>query len=205
MIISGIISGVPAHLGPLKKHERPFSPPHIVGTRALAANRVKARRRFHKEFFRWFAQNHDRFAVGLQLVMRVDEFAEFKFVGFHPGLSLMVDRKNELSVTFEHHGYFWDVIKEFWAYPRRVPGGYLDVSLLDEFRTVMPSKRHIFKVGIFESLLSWVNETLVNIAGIEVHGEPHAGTWAKLVTPDIVDYRRAHGDDCGDIINARTS
>ena len=203
MLLMPALTGITGDWGPWKKHERPFKPPHVASQKVLDSGRVKARRRILKEFFRWYVSNRHRFAFKLQLEQRVDEWVEFSFIGLNPAITAtFVARSGEIEVRIKHDwqgGSYqsWDIIGNSWAWPEKVAGrrGYIDVSLLEKYRKLRPSRLAIWTHGIFEDFLVWVNEKLANAYGIELRGERDMWSDGKLILhSEIEAYRAEHGE-----------
>ncbi len=185
------ITGLNGPTGPWKKRQRPCLPPHVAGAKALAANKVKARRKLHKAFLRWFAENRHRFAIDIKIEKRLDEWIEFGFVGINPAIrAYLMARSGDLEVRVEYGNQSWDIIADFCAWPEAVKDGYLDSSLLEEARQVLPSRRVIWELGIFKPLLDWVNGPLALANWIEMRGEHNRWSNATLLMtaePDTVE------------------
>lgn len=67
-----------------------------------------------------------------------------------------------------------------YAWPKRVAGGYIDGSLLEEYQVLRPSREEIWTVGIYEDFLAWVNEDLASARWIEISGRDNQWAAAKL-------------------------
>ena len=75
----------------------------------------------------------------------------------------------------------WDSWLWLDVYPCRVVGGWVNNSLLGEYRTVHPTMETMWQADMFEPLLSWINETLSRATHLALWGRAHAATEAYLV------------------------
>lgn len=172
MLLMSGMTGIPGMEGRWKKRQRPYQPPHVVGAKAFAANRISVRRRLHKAFFAWFAVNRHRFAIDLKIEKRVDEWVEVSFVGINPAITAHLSAQvHEMEILVEFPNEDANILLDFWALPMSVPGGYIDRSLLPEYRELLPSRERIWELGIFEPFIEWINGTLAKAYWVELRGK----------------------------------
>ena len=175
------ITGLWGYGGPRKRHCQPHEPPHLVSSKAVAAGRVGSRRKVHKLFWQWLVCNRHRFLIDLKVEQREDRWIDFSFVGINPALTAcFLGRQQEIEIWVTLDGERVDNIFSAYAWPKRVADGYIDVSLLEEYRVLRPSREEIWTLGIYEDFLAWVNEDLAPARWIEISGERDRWSSAKL-------------------------
>ena len=167
MLLSSTFTGIEATPDRnRKKREAPDAPPHVVRPKAVWGGKVKARRRLQREFFHWLAANRERFSIGLRIEKRTDRVVAWSFHGINPVISGVLS--HDISIFAGDGDDWWDIIADFWAQPKKVEGGYIDVSLLKEYQRLVPDRQKLWRDGIFEPFIEWVNETLAKAQQLEV-------------------------------------
>lgn len=142
--------------------------------------RLRARRRAHKAFIRWYAENEPRFAIRLAVIKRTDVTI---FMGFR-GISGIINAAltdDEISVSVDWNGTCWDHLRFFETFPERVAGGYACRLCDKDTRPIFPRREALWRAEVFEAFLEWVNEELANAVAVSISGTPDRTTWAKLV------------------------
>jgi hypothetical protein len=141
------------------------------------------RRRFHNDFFRWYAASEGKFAIKLELLKRTDRALEIGFCNISRVLTAYaVD--GEISIPVDWHDINWDIIQWFEASPRRFQGGYVCDLCPEDSRPVYSSREEFWRIEVFEPFLAWVNDDLAKAEAVSVSGTPGSMTWARLVRID---------------------
>ena len=147
---------------------------------------LHCRRRMHKAFLKWHAENQARFVVRLELLKRTDDCLDIGFRGISRVLSATVT-DDEIIVAVNWDGICWDLLQDFETYPKRVPGGYVCRECPANIRPVFPSRSGLWRAEVFEPFLQWVNQDLARAEAVSISGTRGRMTWASLV--------RRPGDD----------
>ena len=142
--------------------------------------RLKCRRKYHRAFARWYAENEQRFAVKLRLLKRTDTILHIAFCRVTTILTASVmDYEIDVDAVFDCT--HWDQILWLDARTKRVPGGYVCDLCPEDARVTYPTREAIWQTEIFEPFLEWVNDHLMNAVALSVSGTPDRATWARLV------------------------
>jgi hypothetical protein len=76
----------------------------------------------------------------------------------------------------------WDLIVDFDAEPRRVPGGFVGGLCPTDARPIFPTRAARWTDEIFQPFLDRVNEDLATARSVGLYGKPDHGMWAKLLS-----------------------
>lgn len=143
---------------------------------------IHVRPRIQRAFFRWLAENSQRFAVPIRISRRTDQRIEITFVGINPILSISLSKEIWVCVTWENE--IWDCLCNFEADPQHVKKGYICKFCDPEMREIFPDREALWRDHLFEPLLEWVNTDLVQASYIRLNstdGNDKGSTWAKLI------------------------
>ena len=169
----------------MKKKHTPYNPPHTILMKNFELGKIKCRRRFHRDFFKWYIINKSRFMVKLTIKYKSDYIIIFSFQGYNPSLEVKLCSRHEIEINVIHNGVFYDSIRCCWAWPQSVTGGYIDVSLLEDCQQKWPSRQKIWELGVFEDFLKWVNNKLYNSSWIKIEYKENSWSSARLVADNI--------------------
>lgn len=89
---------------------------------------------------------------------------------------------NEITVSVESQGTYWDTILDLDASPKRIPGGYVCDFCPAQDRPVFPSPEALWRDHLFEPFLEWINNDLAKADAISITGTPDWIGSARLIT-----------------------
>lgn len=141
---------------------------------------LKRRRRWQKAFFEWYGDNEERFAIKLELLRRTDTHLDVGFRGISRVITACIIC-DEITISVEWQGFFWDILRDFETYPQRVPNGYVCSECPEDNRPVFSSREALWRAEVFEPFLKWVNHDLANAVAVSISGTPDEASWARLV------------------------
>ena len=143
-------------------------------------HRRHSRRRFHRAFFRWYEANEHRFLIKLELLRRTDRSLEIGFSQMNLALGAWLSH-NEIQIVVSWAGTFWDFLRDFETFPKRVPGGYVCDQCPADTRTTFATRQALWHDEVFEPFLQWINGDLARASALSISGTAHDATWAKLI------------------------
>jgi hypothetical protein len=142
------VAAIPVSKEPLRYTD------HHVAIRDPAArckpwpHRLHCRRRAHRAFVQWYAENEERFAVKLELLKRTDTCLEIGFCGFNHIVAATLAH-DEISIPVIWDDTDWDVLHWFETYPKRVPHGCVCDQCPEDDRPVFPSRDALWCAEVF--------------------------------------------------------
>lgn len=160
---------------------------HTKTVRPIKFRRMarKVRPRIQRAFFRWLAENRQRFFVPIQITKRTDRRIEISFVGLNPVVSVLLT--NEIGVSVIWGNEFWDYLSCFEVNPLHVENGYICTFCVSEIHEIFPDREALWCDHLFEPFLEWVNSTLVPASHIGLYGTLNSCTYAELKKADALN------------------
>jgi hypothetical protein len=142
--------------------------------------RLHCRRRSHRAFLQWYAENRENFAIDLELLKRTDTRLHIGFRKISQIITATL-AYDAISIAAVWDGHCWDMLHFFETYPKRVPNGYVCDQCPENDRPVFSSREALWRAEVFEPFLEWVNRDLANAVAVSISGTPNSFTWAGLV------------------------
>ena len=146
------------------------------------------RRRIQRAFYLWLMASYGKFAIPVTVSRRRDLFLECRLAGITSALKITLT-SYDLVVAAEINGECWDLLACFEADPKKIQERY-ECSLCDpETRSTHLSREAIWRDGIFEPFLNWVNDTLAKCEWLAFYqNKPSGSSWAKIgMAPDKME------------------
>jgi hypothetical protein len=143
-------------------------------------HRKHCRPEIQKAFFLWYHENEQRFAIKLKLLRCTDRMLEIGFCLVAPVVTAWLTR-TEIEIVVNWEDTFWDFLRCFETFPKRVTGGYVCDQCPKDSRPTFPSRYALWCAEVFEPFLQWVNDDLAHSSAVSISGSPDSATWAKLI------------------------
>lgn len=138
---------------------------------------------FQEAFLAWFREKPNRFKLPVSVGAVTSTRIEMRVQGIHPAIYTSIEDHSEINVYVEWEGVGWDQLLWLFADETRGPGdvGWIDDSVLPEFRVIHPTREALWRENVFEDLLRWINEELAHATHLAMWGSADDATWARLV------------------------
>ena len=125
------------------------------------------RPRIHRALVRWLKKNSTRFEVPLHMTKIKGNF-RFCFENYPDWLFVQIFR-NDLAVSVEWRGRWFDALLWQHSFPIVIRGGYSpEMWDRNDPRPVFPSLEVMWQEYLFEPFLRWVNNTLAPARGLQI-------------------------------------
>ena len=138
---------------------------------------------FQEAFVAWFRDDPKRFALPVSLGSVTSERLVLHVQGIHSAINISIEDHADINVWVEWEDVDWDQL--LWLFASEEPGpngtGWIDDSVLPDFRVVHPTREDLWRANVFEDLLTWVNEVLAHATHLAMWGSADDPTWARLV------------------------
>jgi hypothetical protein len=102
-------------------------------------HRKHCRPEIQKAFFLWYHENEQRFAIKLKLLRCTDRMLEIGFCLVAPVVTAWLTR-TEIEIVVNWEDTFWDFLRCFETFPKRVTGGYVCDQCPKDSRPTFPSR-----------------------------------------------------------------
>lgn len=138
---------------------------------------------FRQAFSTWFREERTRFTLPASVGAVTSTRTELRIQGMHPAIYISIEDHPEINVHVGWEGIGWDQLLWLFASEKRCRDrvGWIDDSVLPDFRVIFPTREALWRVNMFEELLIWINEDLANATHLAMWGSADDATWARLV------------------------
>ena len=140
---------------------------------------------FRAAFLDWLDAAQQRLRLPLSAQTASPSRTTLHIEGVHPAIALSLRAYGDFTVSVQFDGVCWDSWLWLDVFERRVAGGWVNDSLIEEYRVVHPTMELLWTADIFEPLLKWINEDLSRATHIALWGEVDRCTEAHLVRNGI--------------------
>lgn len=164
---------------------------------------LKARPQWQRMFLHWFAQHRSDFLLQCAVGARTDRLIELWFPPLQePARSalLVQVRRDNLNVSAEHGGVFYDLLLDLDAYPRRIGRRlYTDPLLTPEYQRNFDSLFELRHHLMYAPFLHWANSELSRALWLGLYVIRHPGdrlgsSYARLIYRNTDIDSRTHAE-----------
>ena len=136
---------------------------------------------FRAAFLDWLDAARDRILLPVSAQITSPAKTTVHLRGVHPAIAISLQDHGHFASWVEYDGMCWDSWLWLDVIERRVAGGWVNDSLIEEYRVVHPTMELLWTADIFEPLLTWINGDLSRATHIALWGEVDRCTEAYLV------------------------
>jgi hypothetical protein len=138
------------------------------------------RRGWEAGFLDWYSANRDRFTIKLEFLRSNRQHIEVAFHGI-TRVTRAIIKQDNIDVTVDWLGHFWDIIANFETYPQRVPRGWVCGECPPDSRFIYATRQDLCQAEVLVPFMEWINTSLAKATALSVSGAADSATWARLV------------------------